>query len=216
VGIWNTWLELIRGLLNSLSSEVGLGLGVVLATLLLRSAVLPISWSIAYRGCIRQKKMARLQPELQAFKDRYAKQPDLYLKQMQALYARHGLSFVDGKSLFGSFLQMPVLLGMFHALRNIGDGVSFLWVRNLFKPDLALALIAGITTALMMSANPDIPEQMRAIMILVPSIIAIVVALKFCSALSIYWVTSNCFSAIHTVAVHAIVERRIRRGALKI
>jgi YidC/Oxa1 family membrane protein insertase len=105
---------------------------------------------------------------------------------------------------------------MFQSLKNVRDGVSFLWVQNLLKPDLVLALIAGVTTALMMSANPDLPEQMRVVMILVPSIIAVVVALKFCSALSVYWVTSNCFSAIQTVAVHAIVRRRIRTGALKI
>jgi YidC/Oxa1 family membrane protein insertase len=215
VNIWHTWLELIQGLLNTVSSGVGMGLAIVLTTLLLRSAILPISWSIAYRGCIRQKKMTRLQPELQALKDRYAQQPDLYMKQLQALYGKHGLSFVDGKSLFGSFLQTPVLLGMFQSLKNVGDGVSFLWVPNLLKPDLALAIFAGVTTALMMSANPDLPEQMRAIMILVPSIIAVVMALKFCSALSVYWVTSNCFSAIQTVTVHAIVRRRIRAGGLK-
>lgn len=216
MNIWNTWLELIRELLNALSSGVGMGMAIVLATLLLRSAILPISWSIAYRGCLRQKKTTRLQPELQALKERYSQQPDLYMKQLQALYGSHGLSLVDGKSLFGSLLQAPVLLGMFQSQKNVGDGISFLWVRNLFKPDLALAIFAGVTTALMMSANPDLPEQMRAIMILVPSIIAVIVALKFCSALSVYWATSNCFSAIQTVAVHAIVRRRIRMGVLKI
>jgi len=216
VNIWHAWIELIQGLLNTVSSGVGMGLAIVLTTLLLRSAILPISWSIAYRGCIRQKKMTRLQPELQALKDRYAQQPDLYMKQLRALYGKHGLSFVDGQSLFGSLLQAPVLLGMFQSLKNLGDGVSFLWVRNLLKPDLALAIFAGVTTALMMSANPDLPEQMRAIMILVPSIIAVVIALKFCSALSVYWVTSNCFSAIQTVTVHAIVRRRIRTGGLRI
>lgn len=216
MNIWNAWLELIQGLLNVLSSGVGLGLAIVLATLLLRSVILPISWSMAYRGGVRQKKMNRLQPELQALKDQYARQPDVYMKRMQALYARHGLSSVDRKSLLGSLLQMPVLLGMLQTLRKVGDGVSFLWVRNLLKPDLALALIAGLTTALMIAANPDLPEQMRIIMILVPSIIALVLALKVGSALSIYWVTSNCFSAIQTVAVHAIVGRRIRTGALKI
>jgi YidC/Oxa1 family membrane protein insertase len=216
MNIWNAWLELIQGLLNTLSPGVGMGFGIVLVTLLLRSTILPISWSIAYRGCLRQKKMALLQPQLQAFKDRYAQQPKLHMKEVQALYGKHGLTFVDGKSIFGSLLQMPVLLGMFQALKNVGDGVSFLWVRNLLKPDLALALLAGITTALMMSANPDLPDQMRTMMILVPSIIAIVVALKFCSALSIYWATSNCFSAIQTAAVHAIVRRQIRNGALKI
>ena len=193
-----------------------MGLAIVLATLLLRSAILPISWSIAYRGCVRRKKMSRLQSELQALKERYAQQPVLYMKQLQALYGKHGLSFVDGKSLFGSLLQMPVLLGMLQSLKNVGADIAFLWVRNLLKPDVVLALLAGVTTALMMSANPDLPEQTRTIMILVPSLMAIVVALKFSSALSVYWVTSNCFSAIQTAAVHALVRRRIRTGALKV
>jgi YidC/Oxa1 family membrane protein insertase len=214
--MWHTWLELIQGLMNTLSSGVGMGFAIVLATLLLRSAILPISWSIAYRGCVRRKKMSRLQPELQALKERYAQQPVLYMKQLQALYAKHGLPFVDGKSLFGSLLQMPVLLGMLQSVKNFGGDIAFLWVRNLLKPDVVLALLAGLTTALMMSANPDLPEQTRTIMILVPSLMAIVVALKFSSALSVYWVTSNCFSAIQTAAVHAFVRRRIRSGALKV
>ena len=46
--------------------------------------------------------------------------------------------------------------------------------------------------------------------------IAIVAALNFCSALAIYWATSNCFSAIQTVILHFVVDRRIRAGSLKI
>ena len=45
----------------------------------------------------------------------------------------------------------------------------------------------------MITANPDLPEQMRLFMILVPSVLAIAAALHFCSALSLYWVASNCF-----------------------
>src|SRR5262245_32494306 len=112
MNIWSTWLELIQGLMNILSSQVGLGLAIVLTTLLLRSALLPITWSIAYRGCVRQKKMMRLQPELEALKDKYAQQPELYMKRLQALYGKHGLTLVDGKSFLGSLLQMPVFLGM--------------------------------------------------------------------------------------------------------
>jgi membrane protein insertase Oxa1/YidC/SpoIIIJ len=43
----------------------------------------------------------------------------------------------------------------------------------------------------MMAANPDLPEQMRLLLILVPSILAAVAALKFCSALAVYWTISN-------------------------
>lgn len=213
---WTIWLDVIRSLVEILSSGLGLGLAVIATTLLLRTAVLPISWSIAYRGCIRQKKMTRIQPELQRIKEQFADKPDLYFQHMQALYAKNGLSFVDGKSLIGSLLQMPLLLGMFQVLRNVGNGVRFAWVPNLLKPDIALAIIAGITTALMMMVNPDLPEPMRVFIILVPSIIAVIAALKFCSALSLYWATSNCFTAIQTVVLHFVVGRRVRSGVLKI
>jgi YidC/Oxa1 family membrane protein insertase len=216
VTIWTMWLDVIRGLVDSLSGSMGLGLAVIVTALILRAIVLPVSWSVAYRGCIRQRKMRRLQPELQRIKEQFAGKPDVYFQHMQALYSKNGLSFFDGKSLLGSLVQMPLLLGMFQTLRDIGNGIRFLWVPNLLKPDLTLAIIAGLTTALMMTVNPDLPEQMRMFMLIVPSIIAAVVALKFCSALAIYWATSNCFSAIQTAALHAVVRRRIQSGALRI
>ena len=36
------------------------------------------------------------------------------------------------------------------------------------------------------------------------------------SALAIYWATSNCFSAVQTLALHAVVNRRIASGKLGI
>jgi YidC/Oxa1 family membrane protein insertase len=116
----------------------------------------------------------------------------------------------------GSLLQMPVLFGMFRVLRDVGKGVRFLWVPNLLKPDITLAILAGLTTAIMMIVNPDLPESMRVLMIVVPSIIAMIAALKFCSAMSLYWITSNCFTAMQTVVLRYVVARRIQSGALKI
>jgi YidC/Oxa1 family membrane protein insertase len=216
--MWAMWLDSIGKVIMALSSDAGLGLGlaVVVATVLLRTVLLPLAWPIAYRACIRQKKMAKLQPELRALQDRFRDKPDVYLKKMQELYRAHGLTMLDGKSLVGALAQLPVFLGMFQALRNAGDGVKFLWVPNLLRPDVALALIAGLTTALMMAVNPDLPEQVRLFMIIVPSVIAIVAALQFSSALAIYWATSNTFSAIQTVLLHAIVRRRIGAGLVRI
>jgi len=69
---------------------------------------------------------------------------------------------------------------------------------------------------LMMAANPDMPEQMRAILILVPGILAAIAALKFCSALAVYWTVSNCYSAIQTGVLHYVIARRIKSGAVNI
>jgi YidC/Oxa1 family membrane protein insertase len=201
-----------------LSSGAGLGLGlaIVIGTVLLRSVMLPLAWPIAYRACLRQKKMVKLQPELRALQESFRDKPEVYLAKMQELYRAHGLALVDAKSLVGTLAQLPVFFGMFQVLRNAGDGVRFLWVGNLLRPDVALALIAGLTTALMMAVNPDMPEQLRIVMIVLPSIVAVVAALQFSSALAIYWATSNTFSALQTVLLHFVVRRRMRAGAIQL
>ena len=215
--IWATWVDSIGSVITALASGgLGLGVAIVVATVLLRTVLLPVAWPIAYRACIRQKKMAKLQPKLRGLQDRFRDKPDVYLQKMQELYRAHGLTMVDGKGFVGALAQLPVFLGMFQALRGAGDGVKFLWVPNLLRPDVALALIAGLTTALMMAVNPDLPEQVRLFLIIVPSVIAIVAALQFSSALALYWATSNTFSALQTVLLHAVVRRRVRSGAIKV
>ena len=160
--------------------------------------------------------MLKLQPELAALKQRYGDQPERYLKKMGELHKRHQLTMFDGKGLLGALVQLPLLLGMYQTLRSVGDGVRFLWVPNLLRPDIALALIAGLTTALMMAANPDLPEHVRILMIVLPSVLAIFAALKFSAALALYWTASNTFSAVQTLVLHAVVRRRIRSGAISI
>jgi YidC/Oxa1 family membrane protein insertase len=215
---WLIWLDSIRSILTLLSSDIGLGFGfaIVFATIILRTALLPLAWPIAYRGCIRQKKMAKLQPKLKELKKRYADKPDLYAQKMLEIYKKHNLKIIDGKSLLGTLAQLPLFLGMFQVLRNAGDGVRFLWVPNLLRPDTLFVLIAGLTTALVMAANPDLPEQMRIFMIVLPSVIAMIAALKVSSALALYWATSNTFSAMQTVLLHVVVRRQINTGAVKI
>ena len=216
--LWTQWLNAIHGLLTFLSwnLNLGTGCGIVALTLLLRTAILPISWRIAYRGSIRQKKMLRLQPELQRLKQEYGDQPQIYAARMMKLYQDHGMTMIDWRSVLGSLVQMPLFLGMYQTLRTGVNGARFLWVETLARPDPVFAILAALTTMLMMAANPDLPEQMRIMLILIPSIFAAVAALKFCSALAVYWTVSNCYSAIQTGALHYVLARRIKSGVVRI
>ena len=216
--IWTAWLDSIAALLTTLSSGAGLSLGlaIIVTTVLLRTVLLPLSWTIAYRASLRQKKLAKLQPEMRALQTELRNEPELYLAKMRDLYRAHDLDLVDAKSLVGALAQMPAFLGMFQVLRATGDGVRFLWVANLLRPDFALALLAGLATALLMALNPDMPEQLRIVLIVVPSLLAVVAALQLSSALAIYWVTSNTFSAIQTVLLQVVVRRRVRSGAIQL
>jgi YidC/Oxa1 family membrane protein insertase len=216
--LWTQWLNVIHSLLIFLSSGAGLGagLGIVVLTLLLRTVILPVSWPIAYRGSIRQKKMLRLQPELARLKLEHGHEAQLYAERVMKLYQDSGLRVMDWRSVFGSLLQMPLFLGMYQTLRAGANGARFLWVETLARPDPVFAILAALTTMLMLAANPDLPEQTRLILILVPSILAAIMALKFCSALAVYWTVSNCYSAIQTGALHYVIAKRIRSGAVKI
>jgi YidC/Oxa1 family membrane protein insertase len=216
--LWTVWLETLRGLLEVLSSNAGLGSGlaIIALTLMLRFALLPVSWRSAYGACLRQKRLRRLQPEIQRIRERFANQPQHRTEETMKLYRKNGLRMVETGPLLASLVQMPVLLGMFNVLRQGWQQARFLWISNLSRPDFYIAVITAATTALMMLANPDLPEQTRMLMILLPSVVAFIFAMKFASALALYWTASNCFTAAQTCAVHYLVDRRVRSGAIKL
>ncbi len=216
--LWLNWVDVIRQVLEFLATDVGFGLGlsIIALTIGLRLIVLPLTWSTTYRGQVRQKRLARLQPELLRIKERHADDPRAQAERTLELYRKHGLSLFDGRTLAGALVQLPILLGMFHALREGLDKTRFLWVANLAKPDLWLAILAGLTTALLMAAAPDMPDQVRLLLLVVPAIVMVVVGLKFASALGLYWATSNLFTASQTAAVRYVVARRIDAGSLRI
>lgn len=214
--LWADWLEALQFALEFFSSTFGVsvGMAIVLLTLALRLALLPVSWYSAYLGCIRQKKLRKLQPELTRLKARFANEPAVLAEKSFRLYQDRDLSLVDWRGFFGTIAQMPVFLGIFQLLRTGASAGRFLWASSLSRPDVWLAIIAGITTALMFAANADLPEQTRMFMLVLPGVIAAVIALNCASALAVYWITSNIFTAAQTAAVHFVVGRRIRSGVI--
>jgi hypothetical protein len=58
------------------------------------------------------------------------------------LSAQVGLG--TGRAIVGALVQMPLLLGVFGALRSGAAHGRFLWMSDLAKPDLALAIVAGV------------------------------------------------------------------------
>jgi YidC/Oxa1 family membrane protein insertase len=216
--MWTLWLDAIRSLLTfvSASTGLGLGLGVIAMTIALRTALLPLTWGAAWRGCIRQKKLQRLQPQLAKLKEQYSGDLRSHTRHMRTLYERHGLKFLDGTTLLGALAQIPILLGVFQVLRDAPLSGRFLWIANLARPDVWLALIMGLATTLLVVANPDLPQHLRFIMIVVPTLFAVITALKFSSALVLFWTMTNLYSALQTVVLHRVVARRIKSGALRI
>jgi len=207
--LWQAWIGLLQEILQTLAVNWGLGAGlaVILLTTAVRVSLLPLTWSLAYRGAVRQAKMAKLAPALKLIRERHAHDHHEQMQKTMELYRQHGLSVADGKSLLGAFLQMPVIYGLYKTLANGVGTTAFLWIRNLGRPDRALAILAALSTAAAMAVAPHMSEQARLIIILLPAILCFVAALHFSSGVALYWITSNLFGTVQTLALRQTMRR---------
>jgi YidC/Oxa1 family membrane protein insertase len=215
MNLWHLWLTLIQHTLAfcAVDLHLGMGLAIVLMTALVRTAFLPLTWAIARRAASRRVSLQRLKPALERLKQQFGGDRQRYAQKMMRLYQREGLTVLDGTGLFGALVQSPVFLGIFQVLRDIQRTGRFLWIANLARPDFWLAVIAGAATMVLMATNPELPEHLRLVLILVPALFAIIAALKVSAALSLYWTTTNAFSGAQAIVLRAVLSRSPRAAA---
>lgn len=207
--LWHDWLAAIRQVLAFFAYDMrlGMGLGIILFTLTVRCAFLPITWSSTFRADIRRRKLKALEPAIAALKKRLNADPQRCAHEMMSLYRREGVTLFDKTGLVGALLQLPLFLALYQVLRAIRGAGRFLWVANLSRPDFWLAMIAGAATMALMAMNPDLPEHVRILLILIPAVFTVLAALKVSAALSLYWTTTNAFSGAQAIALRAVAAR---------
>ena len=141
-GIGTFFAKLLLSAMNTLHDWTSIGYGwlIVIITLLIRIAFWPLT-AISLRS---SKKMAALQPEIAALREKYKDdQPKFAEKQME-LWKKNGVNPMSG--CLPAFVQMPVFMGFFTMIRSAIElrGASFLWAADLSKPD-TIFMIPGIT-----------------------------------------------------------------------
>jgi YidC/Oxa1 family membrane protein insertase len=131
-------LRHVLGLLYALTSLVGLanyGIAIILLTVMVRSAMIPISLKQARAAA----KMQELAPEIQRIKARF---PDDPLKQhaaIQELYKQHDFNMFSG--CLPVFIQLPIFIGLYRCLSvdiDLRDAPlipGIAWASNLAGPD---------------------------------------------------------------------------------
>src|SRR5215471_20671365 len=110
MNLWTMWLDLIGGLLAALSANMGLGLAIIVGTVLLRSALVPLTWTTYRRNVERQRQITALQGELAQIKEQYQGRPDVQAQRTLDLYRKHGITLFDGKGILAAVAQMPIFL----------------------------------------------------------------------------------------------------------
>jgi YidC/Oxa1 family membrane protein insertase len=173
-----------------------------------RVVLLPLTLRMAYRGLETRAALRRLEPELKRVRAKHRKDQRRVLEETARLYRKHGVRLADGRSLFGTIVQLPIFIGLFGAIRRgLGEGGSFLWVKNIAAPDLPLAVICAGVTVLSASLAPEMSTSQRAPMILLPALLTLFFLSRLADGLGIYALAQG----IVGLGQAALVRRRARQ-----
>jgi YidC/Oxa1 family membrane protein insertase len=138
--------HLVAGFTGVLTPVLG-GLAAVAAIVAFTVAVRLLLMPLSLRALRGQVIAARLAPQLQALRKRYARQPERLQREMSALYKR------EGTSLFAGFtpllLQWPFLSVMYLLFRSpqVGGKPNTLLSSDLFGVPLGTHWLSGVGPA---------------------------------------------------------------------
>ena len=158
--MWSAFVELIRMTIFTAAHVCGgsLGAGILAVSVAMRLALLPVTLRIARQARAQQARLAALKPEIERLQQRHAKDPARLIRETQTLYAANGIRLLSPGGLIGLLVQLPLLSGLFAAVRaGLGARVRFLWIGNLALPDALLIAVVTILTAGSMLLMPRPP-----------------------------------------------------------
>ncbi|MFD2445641.1 membrane protein insertase YidC [Bacillus sp. CGMCC 1.16607] len=184
------------------------GIAIILLTLAVRFALLPLMLKQYKNQAEMKGKMDRLKPEMDDIQKRLKAEKDKLKQQeiqreMFGLYKKHNVNPMSIGCL-PLLLQMPILMGFYYAIRGSEEiaSHSFLWF-SLGQPDIVITLIAGVAYYFQFKvsqANMPIQQQQQMkFMGLLSPIMIVVFSFKAPAALPLYWTVGGVFLIIQTI-----------------
>ena len=112
--MWDAFCQLIASIFYGVYGLVhDWGLAIILVTIVFRLLMSPLMKSQARTSYTTQK----LQPKIQALRDKFADDPTRLNEETQKIYAEAKFNPITG--CLPMFLQMPIFVALFQVLRNI-------------------------------------------------------------------------------------------------
>jgi YidC/Oxa1 family membrane protein insertase len=172
------------------------GLAIIGVTLLIKIVLLPLT----LKQDKAMKDMKKIQPQIDALREKYKSNPEELNKQTMELYKEKKVNP------FGSCLplliQMPILFALFGVLRQIPEAVTnvnFLaWDLTIPDPYYILPILNGAVTFFqqkVMSPGGQQNPQMKSMTYTMP-IMIMFISFKMPAGLQLYWLVSSSLSAL--------------------
>lgn len=180
------------------------GIAIILLTLVIKLITLPLTFSQTRM----QKKMALLNPELDALKKKYQNNPEKLNRETVELWRKHNINPATG--CLPMLLQLPFFIAFFGMLRNYtyAGAAQFLWM-DLAQPDplFIMPVLAAVTTYFQMKQTSTGDATQKSMMMFMPLMIG-AFSLRFVAGLTLYWVASNVFTIVQQYLVPGTVATK--------
>jgi len=190
------------------------GIAIIIVALAAKLVFYPMTQS----SLRTMKVMHRLQPEVNAIREKYSNDPAKMNDQMMKLYREHKVNPMGG--CLPMLLQLPVFLALYQVLLHAIElrSAGFVgWIHDLSAPDIvthlggfpihALPLIMTGSTFLLQSQTPMDPRQ-QFMMYLMP-LMMLYIMYNLPSGVILYWTVNNLVSALQQYLVNVAEDRRM-------
>lgn len=191
------------------------GLSIILFTIVVKVLLLPLT----IKQTKSTKAMQDIQPKIQEIQTKYKDKPEKQQQEIMKIYTEAKINPLAG--CLPLLIQMPILIALFSVLREpVTYGVfvdqaqfttaakGFLWVQDLTKPDVILAVLSGATTFLMQTLMMPKDQQQGSmkIMTYVMSAMMLFWGFSFPAGLTLYWTVGNVFA----IGQHYLIMNPLR------
>jgi|GEM_PF-3095124 len=215
--------KFLVGLLGTFYDFLGnWGFAIILLTILVRGSMFPLNFRMQKSMRAYGSKMAKLKPQLEALKTRYADDQKAYQQAMIQFQREHKIMPPIGGCL-PIFLTMPIYLGLFTGLRTAYDLRQepwMFWINDLSVSDqlatlgfwpgefnllplLWMGLFIFMTLRQPLPTDPQ-QRQMQMMMRFMPILFGVMLY-SYASALLLYMVTSMLWSLVESAIVKKIL-----------
>ncbi|HHF98376.1 MAG TPA: membrane protein insertase YidC [Candidatus Aerophobetes bacterium] len=177
------------------------GLAIILLTLLIYGALSPLS----IKQFESMQKMQLIQPELKKIQQKYKNDPRKMQAEMMKIYGKYKINPMAG--CLPMFIQLPIIFVLYRALLDFpfAENPSFLWIKNLGKPDIPLLLALAGCMFLQQRVSQRAQrgkdqEGITKIMQFFP-LFLIVILWSLPSGVMLYWFTSTLISIVQQLII---------------
>ncbi|MFQ5835944.1 MAG: membrane protein insertase YidC [bacterium] len=213
----STWGRLSVGLGSVLlffySFTHSYGLAIILLTLLIYGALSPLT----FKQFESMQRMQVVQPELKAIQKKFRSDPKRLQVEMMKVYKKHKINPMAG--CLPMVVQLPIIFVLYRVLLDFrfAENPSFLWIKDLGKPNIPLLLVLGGTMFLQQrvsqKAQSAAQQEGLAKMMQFFPIFIIVMLWSLPSGVMLYWFTSSLISIVQQFF---IARRRVLPSPAKV